>query len=182
MANDQQAQPHSFLSKSKVVEKPRLFSRQAPTVDVNGFLHGLVENSQEVKEMRAYIQEADHEAAGMRQHIKRLEDEIRRVTAKMDDEVYRITKMRDAWMDAANEMQIQLEVMSGISASAAEQATNLSLTIATQSKNSIRAAKEKLAKVGLAMPVPSIHDDNEAARAGTKAIAQMFAPKGDDDE
>jgi D-mannonate dehydratase len=142
----------------------KLFSRKPATVDVQGFLNGLVDSAPEVQQMREALANADREITAFEQRIRVLEQEL-----------HRITRTRDEWMAVANEMQVQLEVIASTAASAAEQTTNAAVGMANQAKNSLRAAKERLARSGMAMQEPSVHSN--VTDEDTKKIARMLSRK-----
>ena len=142
--------------------RSRFFNRSPQKVDVQGFLTGLVDSSPEVQDMRKALGEADREITTKDQRISVLENEL-----------HRISRARDEWMAVAQEMQVQLEVIASVSAQACEASTNASITLANQAKNSLQAAKERLARSGMALPVASIRTTDVSDEA-TRKIGEIF--------
>jgi hypothetical protein len=78
-------------------------------------------------------------------------------------------------MGVANEMQVQLEVMANAARTIVNHASNDAAALEAQAGKSLADAKQRLAKSGLSMPVPSTHSN--VSDEHTKKIAKMFAPK-----
>ena len=143
--------------------RAKFFARgPAPQVDVKSFLNGLVDAAPEVQAMRKALAEADQDITNKDQRI-----------AVLDNELTRITRMRDEWMAIANEMQVQLEVIASVTAQSCEAAETAARNIKTQAENSLRSAKERLARSGLAMPTAS-YQKSLASDEGARKIGEMF--------
>jgi hypothetical protein len=145
--------------------KPKLFARSPAKVDVQGFLNGLVDSAPEVLELRGAYAQIERDMTAAEQRIRMLEQEL-----------HRVTRMRDEWMGVANEMQVQLEVMANAARTIVNHASNDAAALEAQAGKSLADAKQRLAKSGLSMPVPSVHSSG-VSDEHTKKIAKMFAPK-----
>jgi hypothetical protein len=153
------------MSDQQSNNKPKLFARGPAKVDVQGFLNGLVDSAPEVLELRGAYAQLERDMTAAEQRIRMLEQEL-----------HRVTRMRDEWMGVAHEMQVQLEVISNTARSIADHAKDDAAALDEQTKKSLAAAKQQLAKSGLSMPVPSVHSSG-VSDEHTKKIAKMFAPK-----
>jgi hypothetical protein len=145
-----------------MIGKPKLLT-QPPQMDIAGFLTGLVSNSPEVKEMREAMEQLYKDNSAKEQTIKVLEQNNRRDNLALRE-----------WQ-AANEMQVQLEVLANSAAVCAEQSANASVMIAHKAKECLQLAKERLAKSGMSMMAPTVH--NPMSDEQTIAWGKRLAPE-----
>jgi hypothetical protein len=151
------------------ISRPKLFSRPPAQVDITGFLNGLVDNSPEVREMREGLAQAYKDLTEKDERLKVLERDI-----------YRLNRQLNEWREVADEMHVQLKIMANTATMAAEQSTAASAMVASGAIASLQAAKERLARSGMAM-VEAAAGQTKAGDEGAKKIAEMFKPRDQGD-